>query len=109
MEQKHIELIKKILKHTKELNNYFCCLDDESIESLFKENSDIVKESIGYFNYSEELLRKILDNINENKIDNDYFKKFEKPISLEDRKKLSPDCIKEFLENPEIINKFEPK
>ena len=42
-------------------------------------------------------------------VDNDYFKKFEKQISLEDRKKLSPDCIREFLENPEIINKFEPK
>ena len=38
-----------------------------------------------------------------------YWKQFEKPISLKDRKKLSPDCIKEFLENPEIINKFEPK
>jgi hypothetical protein len=43
------------------------------------------------------------------KLLNDYFKQFEKPISLEDRKKLSPDCIRACLENPVIINKFEPK
>jgi hypothetical protein len=45
----------------------------------------------------------------ERRLANAYLKQFKKTISLEDRKKLSPDCIYECLYNPVIIKKFEPK
>ncbi len=38
-----------------------------------------------------------------------YLKQFEKPISLEDRVKLSSDFIRDYKNNPVIIKKFEPK
>lgn len=38
-----------------------------------------------------------------------YLKQFEKPMTLEDREKLSPDCLREYRNNPLIIKKFEPK